>query len=43
MKAMTYFEAMACGLPQVCRDDVCLTNVIENGKTDSSTVPSKDL
>ena len=31
-QGMTYLEAMACGLPQVCRDDGCLAGVIENGK-----------
>ena len=32
VQGMTYYEAMACGLPQVCRKDDCLINVIENGE-----------
>ncbi len=29
--SLTYLEAMACGLPLVCRDDLCLKGVLENG------------
>ena len=28
---MTYLEAMACGLPLVCRDDMVLKGVLDNG------------
>ena len=31
-QGMTYIEAMACGLPQVCRKDECLIDVIDNGE-----------
>ena len=31
-QGMTYFEAMARGLPMVCRKDLCLVNVLDNGK-----------
>ena len=31
-QGMTYIEAMACGLPMVCRKDMCLKNVLDNGK-----------
>ena len=30
--SMTYLEAMACGLPLVCRNDPCLKNVLEDGE-----------
>lgn len=30
-QGLTYFEAMACGLPAICRADPCLEGVIENG------------
>lgn len=30
-QGLTYFEALACGLPAVCRADPCLEGVIENG------------
>ena len=29
---MSYLEAMACGLPLVCRDDPSLLGVLENGE-----------
>jgi len=29
--SMTYLEAMACGLPMVCRKDMCLKNVLDHG------------
>ena len=32
VQGLTYYEAMACGLPLVCRDDACLTGVLEHGK-----------
>lgn len=32
VQGMTYYEAMACGLPQVCRKDDCLINVLDNGE-----------
>ena len=31
-QGMTYIEAMACGLPLVCRKDDCLIDVIDNGE-----------
>ena len=31
MHSLTYLEAMACGLPLVCRDDPCLQGVLEDG------------
>ena len=31
MHSLTYLEAMACGLPLVCRDDPCLQDVLEDG------------
>ena len=31
-QGLTYIEAMACGLPMVCRKDICLKNVLENGR-----------
>ncbi len=30
-QGLTYFEALACGLPAVCRADPCLDGVIEDG------------
>ncbi|MBQ9324153.1 MAG: glycosyltransferase [Clostridia bacterium] len=30
--SMTYLEAMACGLPLVCREDACLKDVLVNGE-----------
>ncbi|MDD3541635.1 MAG: glycosyltransferase family 4 protein [Petrimonas sp.] len=30
-QGLTYIEAMASGLPLLCRDDPCLANVIQNG------------
>ena len=30
-QGLTYFEAMACGRPAICRADPCLEGVIENG------------
>lgn len=30
-QGLTYFEAMACGLPLVCREDPCLEGVVESG------------
>ena len=30
-QGLTYVEALACGLPAVCRRDACLEGVIENG------------
>lgn len=30
-QGLTYFEALACGLPAICRADPCLEGVIENG------------
>ena len=32
VQGMTYYEAIMCGLPQVCRNDVCLKGVLENGE-----------
>ena len=29
--SMTYLEAMACGLPLICKDDLSLKGVLENG------------
>lgn len=29
-QGLTYYEAMACGLPLVCRDDECLDGILEN-------------
>lgn len=31
MHSLTYLEAMACGLPLVCRDDPCLEGVLTDG------------
>ena len=31
-QGLTYIEALASGLPAVCREDLCLREVIENGK-----------
>jgi len=31
MHSMTYLEAMACGLPLICRDDPCLQDVLYDG------------
>lgn len=31
-QGMTYVEAMACGLPMVCRKDRCLKGLLENGR-----------
>ncbi len=31
-QGLTYIEALASGVPVVCRDDACLTGIIENGK-----------
>ena len=31
MHSLTYLEAMACGLPLICRDDPCLLGVLEDG------------
>ena len=31
-QGLTYLEALACGLPMVCRDDPALRNVLENGE-----------
>ncbi len=31
MHSLTYLEAMACGLPLVCRDDTCLEGVLTDG------------
>ena len=31
-QGLTYFEAMACGLPLVCREDPCLEGVVLPGK-----------
>ena len=31
-QGLTYLEALACGLPLICRDDPVLRNVLENGK-----------
>jgi len=33
VQGMTYVEAMACGLPLVCRDDACLVGVVEQHKS----------
>ena len=30
-QGLTYFEALACGLPLFCREDTCLDGVVENG------------
>jgi len=30
-QGLTYFEALACGLPTLCRMDPCLDNVVING------------
>ena len=30
-QGLTYMEAMVSGLPLLCREDECLTDVIENG------------
>ena len=32
LHSMSYLEAMACGLPLVCREDSCLQGVLENGE-----------
>ena len=32
LHSMSYLEAMACGLPLVCRDDASLTGVLDNGE-----------
>ncbi len=32
MHSLTYLEAMACGLPLICRDDPCLQGVLTNGE-----------
>ena len=31
MHSLTYLEAMACGLPLICRDDPCLKGVLADG------------
>lgn len=31
-QGLTYFEALSVGLPMLCHEDDCLTDVIENGK-----------
>ncbi len=31
MHSLTYLEAMACGLPLICRDDPCLEGVLKDG------------
>ena len=31
-QGLTYFEALACGLPVLCRADPCLDGVVENGR-----------
>ncbi|GAE93173.1 glycosyltransferase [Gracilibacillus boraciitolerans JCM 21714] len=31
-QGLTYIEALACGLPAICKNDPCLENVISNGK-----------
>lgn len=31
-QGLTYFEALACGLPLLCRADPCLDGVVEDGK-----------
>ena len=31
-QGLTYLEALACGLPLICRDDPVLRNVLEDGK-----------
>ena len=36
-QGLTYLEALAAGLPAVCRADDCLEGVIENGETAGST------
>ena len=32
MHSLTYLEAMACGLPLICRDDPCLQGVLDDGE-----------
>ena len=32
MNSLTYLEALACGLPLICRDDPCLEGVLDDGK-----------
>ena len=32
MHSLTYLEALACGLPLICRDDPCLKGVLVSGK-----------
>ncbi len=32
MHSLTYLEAMACGLPLICREDSCLMGVLEHGE-----------
>ena len=32
MHSLTYLEALACGLPLICRDDPCLAGVLQDGK-----------
>ena len=31
MHSLTYLEAMACGLPLICREDLCLKGVLDDG------------
>ena len=31
MHSLTYLEAMACGVPLICRDDTCLKGVLDDG------------
>ena len=31
MHSLTYLEALACGIPLICRDDPCLDGVLDNG------------
>lgn len=32
MHSLTYLEAMACGLPLICRNDLCLKGVLDDGE-----------
>ena len=42
-QGLTYIEAMACGLPLLCRKDPCLDDVIEEGVTGEAYETEEDF